>query len=87
MDLGFLENTIQAFGPERTLPSGPIKYTTGMVRWYNSLGELHRMDGPAVTYTNGCVPKWYISGREFSEDEYYKLINSEEMLVLILKGS
>jgi hypothetical protein len=31
-------------------------------RWYNSNGELHREDGPAVEYTNGDK-YWYINGK------------------------
>ena len=36
--------------------------TNGTVRYYNSTGELHRIDGPAVIYPGGAFA-WFHNGR------------------------
>lgn len=36
---------------------------------------LHREDGPAVQYPDG-TKEWYINGKQYSEEEYNKLIIS-----------
>ncbi len=37
------------------------------VVYYNDKGEIHRLDGPAVEYTNGDK-YWYINGKLHRED-------------------
>lgn len=37
-------------------------------------GKLSRTDGPAIELTNG-VKMYFINGIEFSEEEYYKVVN------------
>jgi hypothetical protein len=39
----------------------PIIDHVGTNRWYNDLGQLHRIDGPAIIYTNGGK-YWYHNG-------------------------
>ena len=53
----------------------------GTKRWYNENGALHREDGPAVEYPNGCYTsnfrngyiqigwdykQWYINGKRIT---------------------
>ena len=42
--------------------TNPVIDRIGNQRWYNSIGELHRTDGPAVLYTDG-EQVWYFNGR------------------------
>lgn len=41
--------------------------TDGTRKWYNTKGQLHREDGPAVEYPNG-TKSWYIGGKPHRED-------------------
>lgn len=36
-------------------------------KWYDFLGELHRLDGPAVEYTDGGW-EWYVNGSKHRAD-------------------
>ena len=36
-------------------------------RWYNSNGNFHREDGPAIIYAHG-LQVWYINGRKHRTD-------------------
>ena len=44
----------------------------GTIRYYNSNGELHRTDGPAVIYICG-TKFWYINGIEVTKIEHARL--------------
>jgi hypothetical protein len=37
------------------------------IRWYNSNGQRHREDGPAIEWANG-TKSWYINGEYHRED-------------------
>jgi hypothetical protein len=41
--------------------SNPVINELGDKYWYNNMGELHRVDGPAVEYTNGNK-YWFLNG-------------------------
>ena len=43
----------------------------GEIKYYNEKGELHREDGPAVITISGSK-KWYLNGKEYTQDEYNK---------------
>jgi hypothetical protein len=52
---------------------GPaIEKPWGTRLWYKN-GELHRIDGPAIEF-NDITIGWYIGGKEYSEDEFNKLM-------------
>jgi len=34
----------------------------GNKRWFNTAGDLHRLDGPAVEFTDGAK-SWYVNGQ------------------------
>jgi len=40
---------------------------SGTKRWYNTKGDLHREDGPAVENVYG-TKIWYINGKKHRED-------------------
>lgn len=42
--------------------SFPVICNDGVERWYNKLGQLHRIDGPAVIYPWG-EKMWYVKGK------------------------
>ena len=37
------------------------------IRWYNEKNQLHRLDGPAIEYTNGSK-SWYVEGKRHRLD-------------------
>jgi len=39
----------------------------GITRWFNSNRQLHREDGPAVIWADGCK-FWYQNGEQHRED-------------------
>jgi len=39
----------------------------GTKRWYNSKGQLHREDGPAVEYATGDTV-WFVNGKQHRLD-------------------
>jgi len=39
----------------------------GTKKWYNSNGEYHREDGPAIEWTNGSK-EWFRNGKRHRED-------------------
>jgi hypothetical protein len=50
----------------------------GTEKWYNSSGQLHRVDGPAAIYLNGHV-EWYLHGKRHRDDgPAVEGINGEE---------
>ena len=49
----------------------------GAVRYYNVLGQLHRVHGPAVEYSDGHRA-WYINGKELTEAEWQQVVASME---------
>ena len=40
-------------------------------KWWSLNGKRHRVDGPAVEYTNG-TKAWYLNGKCYSESDYRK---------------
>jgi hypothetical protein len=39
-----------------------IEYNNGTICWYNDKGQCHRVDGPAIEYTDG-TKEWYLNSR------------------------
>jgi len=53
---------------------GPaIECNNGHKRWLLN-GKLHREDGPAIECSYGDK-EWYLNNKEYSEKEYWKIIN------------
>ena len=52
---------------------GPAcEYTAGDKAWYLN-GKISRIDGPAyITYRG--YKEWFLDGKEYSEEEYKKLV-------------
>ncbi|VVG73357.1 hypothetical protein PAP18089_04362 [Pandoraea apista] len=46
--------------------------------YYYYLGNLHRMDGPAVLL-EGEPNQWWINGRQYSEEEYGRFIEKKAL--------
>ncbi len=44
-----------------------IVYNSGTCRWYNSKGQLHREDGPALEFADGDK-WWYLNNKRHRED-------------------
>ena len=49
--------------------SKPVIDSEGNKRWYNDVGQYHRLDGPAVELANGSK-EWWLNGKEYTEEEY-----------------
>ena len=47
----------------------------GSRRYYNTNGELHRTDGPAVEYFNGDRV-WFINDEQLSEAEFNQAVKN-----------
>ena len=45
----------------------PIIDSEGNKRWYNDVGQYHRLDGPAVELADGDKV-WYLNGKLHRED-------------------
>ncbi len=45
----------------------PVINKSGDKLWYNELGKLHRIDGPAIEYANGNKD-WFIDGQRHRTD-------------------
>ena len=43
----------------------------GTVRYYNEEGEKHRLDGPAVEWSNG-YKEWYIEGKCYKTEKEWE---------------
>ena len=44
-----------------------VKVHEDRIEWFNSKGQLHREDGPAIEYSNG-TKSWYLKGHLHRED-------------------
>jgi hypothetical protein len=59
---------------------GIWKRTNGNVTYYcnspecRTMKTLHRLDGPAVEWSDGIDNNYYINGKEFTEREYWQFI-------------
>ena len=49
--------------------SKPVIDSEGNKRWYNDVGQYHRLDGPAVEWCNGDK-EWYLNDKEYTEEEF-----------------
>jgi hypothetical protein len=68
-------------------PNGSYLNKWGEVHWYDTYGNLHREDGPAVIYANGDV-YWFIGGiRMYSINEWFNntCITDEDKMMLRLQ--
>lgn len=64
---------------------GPaIKYNMGIDLWYKN-GLRHRLGGPAIECVDG-ENHFYVNGRHFTEDEFYKYVDQETGEVFIPPG-
>ena len=50
---------------------------SGTRRYYNSAGQLHRLDGPAVAVYGGHA-EWFLYGRRLTEEEFNRAITQYE---------
>ena len=52
--------------------------TDGTVHYYNALGKLHRVHGPAVEYPDGSK-FWYINGKALTKAEWQQVASMERV--------
>ena len=71
------DKTVNRYLQEAVQPDGPVTDTTGNKRWYKD-DKLHRLDGPAVKWTNGAK-EWYINGKQLTEKEFNEYIKKQEI--------
>jgi hypothetical protein len=60
--------------------TGCVQCVTGTKFWYKE-GRFHRLDGPAIEYTNGRK-FWYIDGTEYYEEDWKKEVEKSKVLKL-----
>jgi len=56
----------------------------GDVYWYNEIGEMHRIDGPAHESWNGVV-YWYINDAEYDFNEWMTLVPISDEVKMLLR--
>ena len=66
---------------------GSWLHDDGEVYWYNRIGEIHRVDGPAILMPYTTCVEWYLNDEEYSLDEWIKLtpISDEDKMMLRLR--
>jgi hypothetical protein len=47
---------------ELNLMPNPVIDGNGTIRWYNDVGQYHRLDDPAVVWSDGCK-EWWLNGK------------------------
>jgi hypothetical protein len=74
------------YGKAIQQPNGSYINANNTVTWYNEQDACHRVDGPAVIYSNGSAA-WYLDGNVYPFKEYLKLapITDEQKLLLRLQ--
>jgi hypothetical protein len=67
-------------------PDGSYLHKDGERFWYNSAGERHRDDGPAIVFTDGTFG-WRLYGCQYSLEDWLKLstIPDEDKMMLRLQ--
>ena len=63
---------ISPFIIDGNLVRGPVENNDGDKEWYQN-GLLHRLDGPAVEWSDG-YKAWYIEGTRYTEQEFNEKI-------------
>jgi hypothetical protein len=51
---------------------------------YDNSKVIHRIDGPAIEYSNG-YEEWYVDGGYYREEEFNKLIEEIRQLPLAMR--
>ncbi len=68
--------------------TNPVISHAGTRRWYKGhTNKFHRIDGPAVRYTDGWV-EWWVDGNLYKTNESYQCatgISDEDMTIMTLK--
>ena len=59
-------------------------YDSGGKEWYLN-GKLHREDGPAIEWIDGCK-SWYLNGNPLTEEEHRKQITSCDNKIVEIDG-
>jgi hypothetical protein len=65
-------------------PDGSYIDRYDVISWYDYLGELHRLDGPAVIAPNSKMG-WWIHGNGYSFDDWCTLVKISDEAKLLLK--
>ena len=68
-------------------PDGSYLNNRGWRLWFNEVGQLHKVDGPAIIYTDGCGVDWLLNNINYGFDEWIKLtpISDEDKMLLRLR--
>lgn len=72
----FISTEVKAWykdGNRHRIGGPAIEGVDGSFQWYEN-GQLHRLDGPA-RYANGGY-SWYVRGEYFTEDEFYRFVDT-----------
>jgi hypothetical protein len=81
------DQDIKLFGA-RLLPDYSYIDEDNIITWYNSRGQYHRVDGPAVIYPDGRS-SWFYHGNPCSFNEYCvksNITDEEKMLLRLQYG-
>ena len=77
---------IHRYDPKVQL-NGSYIFSDGAQRWYNSMGQCHREDGPAILrpYIGYTCVDWFLNDAEYTLDEWIKLASISDEVKMMLR--
>ena len=66
-------------------PDGSYFDRSGTISWYNEVGQLHKVDGPAIIYPDGCGVDWCLNGDIFQFAEWLIKLNKPDECKMLLR--
>jgi hypothetical protein len=78
-----LEHAIHYYGAELQ-PDGSYSDSNASETWYNTAGEFHREDGPAIVFCHGGV-HWMLNGHDDSFNDWCNKVNISDETKMMLR--
>ena len=75
----------QAFHGAMEQTNGSWLHADGDIYYYNSVGQVHREDGPAIVEYPYNTEHWYIYGQEYSFNKWLNILPLPDKEKMILK--
>tara|TARA_B110000503_G_scaffold135395_1_gene215938 strand:+ start:1937 stop:2203 length:267 start_codon:yes stop_codon:yes gene_type:complete len=66
-------------------PDGSYFDRSGTISWYNEVGQLHKVDGPAIIYPDGCGVDWCLNDKHYLFNEWLIKLNKTDEEKMMLK--
>jgi len=59
-------------------------HSDGTTRWYNDIGQTHKVDGPAIIHPSGYAG-WYLNDNKYPFNQWCNKLNIPEETKLLLR--